>query len=182
MTDGTTDVLPLGKKQKYACNIVMGALLIAAGIILTLAGCNVIKASVRSIAAPTLLFAFGVAILLSAIIAKNSLSMWVAGVLIACGLATLLTTVTTASAYNIFPLYIAAPGIGCLFALCFAQVRLALIKAIVIFGGIAAVFSLASSGACGWGLTAGILAAFVGLCIIFFAVTSYLKKDNEEDA
>ena len=82
-TSGTTEVLPLGKKQKYACNIVMGVLLVIAGVVLILAGTGVIKASARSIAAPTVLFAFGLSVLISAVIAKNSLSMWLAGVLLA---------------------------------------------------------------------------------------------------
>ncbi len=33
-TNGMTEVLPLGKKQKYACNIVMGVMLVTAGVIL----------------------------------------------------------------------------------------------------------------------------------------------------
>ena len=85
-TSGTTEVLPLGKKQKYACNIIMGVLLIAAGVILILAGTGVIGASARSIAAPTVLSAFGLSVLISAIIAKNALSMWLAGVLLSCRL------------------------------------------------------------------------------------------------
>ena len=84
-TNGMTEVLPLGKKQKYACNIVMGVMLVTAGLILILAGTGVIKASVSDIAAPTVLFAFGGAILFSALIGKNSLSMWIAGVILACG-------------------------------------------------------------------------------------------------
>lgn len=182
-TSGTTDVvLPLTRKQKCVCNIVMGALLVAAGIILALAGTGVIKASVRSIAAPTILFGFGFAVLFSALIAKNALSMWLAGVIIACGATSLLAVVTTASYYNLFPIYIAAPGIGCLFSIWFAEAKFPQVKGMAFFGVFAAVFSLASSGLCGWGLTGGILAACGGLCVILYAAEMYFVKDKSKDA
>ena len=179
-TNGTTDVLPLSKKQKYLCNIVMGALLIAAGIILALAGTGVINASVRKIAAPTVLFAFGIAVLFSAIVAKNSLSMWLAGVVLTCGMISLLEVVTPAGYGNLYPLYIASPAIGCMFAIWFAISKCAQIKAMVFFGVMAGIFALQSTGVCGWGLTAGLLAAFAGVCVILYAVSVYLKKDNND--
>ncbi|MDE6029694.1 MAG: hypothetical protein K2F90_05205 [Clostridiales bacterium] len=182
-TSGTTDVvLPLSKKQKCACNIVMGCLLVVAGIILVLAGCGVIKAAVRDIAAPTVLFGFGVAVLFSAIIAKNSLSMWFAGVVLACGLTSLLAVTTPAGYAQLYPIYVAAPAIGCVFSLWFAQSKLPQIKAIVFFGGIGVILALGASGACGYGLVGGLLAAFGGLVVIAIAVESFLKKDKSDNA
>lgn len=179
-TDGTTEVLPLGKKQKYLSNIVMGALLIAAGVILVLAGTDVIAAPVRKIAAPTVLFAFGSAVLFSAVIAKNSLSMWFAGVILACGLTSLLEVVTPAGYDNLYPLYIASPAVGCLLAVWFAESKSAQVKAIVFFGVMAGIFSLQSSGVCAWGLTSGLLAAFAGICVILYAVGVYFGKEKED--
>lgn len=182
-TSGTTDVvLPLSKKQKCACNIVMGCLLVAVGIVLVLAGCDVIKAAVRDIAAPTVLFGFGAAVLFSAVIAKNSLSMWFAGVVLACGLTSLLAVTTAAGYGQLYPIYIAAPAIGCVFSLWFAESRLPQIKAILIFGGMGAIFALGASGACGYGLVGGLLAAFGGLVVIAIALEAYLKKDKTDNA
>lgn len=182
-TSGTTDVvLPLSKKQKCACNIVMGCLLVAAGIVLVLAGTGVIKAAVRDIAAPTVLFGFGAAVLLSAVIAKNSLSMWFAGVVLSCGLTSLLAVTTAAGYGQLYPIYIASPAIGCVFSLWFAESRLPQIKAILIFGGIGGIFALGSFGACGYGLVSGLLAAFGGLVIIAIALEAYLKKDKTDNA
>ncbi|MCH5162938.1 MAG: hypothetical protein J1G38_05565 [Clostridiales bacterium] len=175
-TDGTTDVLPLSKKQKYVCNIVMGALLIAAGIILVLAGADVIKTPVRKLAAPTVLFAFGASVLFSAIIAKNSLSMWLSGVILTCGMTSLLAVVTTADYGNLYPLYIASPGIGCLLAIFFAEVKLSQVKGMLFFGVMSIIFSLQSSGVCSWGLTSGLLSAFAGVCVILYAVGIYFRK------
>lgn len=175
-------VLPLTKKQKCLCNIVMGILLVSAGVILALAGGGVIKAAVRDIAAPTILFAIGLGILFSAIIAKNALSMWLAGVLLACGLTSLLDVTTGAGYNNLFPIYIAAPGIGCVFSIIFAEAKLPQIKGIVFFGVLGGLFALASSGLCGWGLTGGLVAAYCGGVVIFVAVTGYLKKDKNENA
>lgn len=178
-TNGMTDVLPLGKKQKYACNIVMGVLLVAAGLILILAGVDVIHAPIGDIAAPTVLFALGAGSLFAAIIGKNSLTMWIAGVILSCGLVSLLAAVTTAGYAELYPIYIAAPGIGCVFAILFAEAKFPQVKAILFFGALAAAFSLNSSGACGWGITGGVLAAVIGVCVIFCAVNSYLERGKE---
>lgn len=183
MTNGTTDTpLPLTKKQKCACNIVMGVLLMAAGAILAMSGGRVIDAPVRDIAAPTILFAFGAGVLFSAVVAKNALSMWMAGVVLCCGLTSLLEVTTSATYANLFPLYIAAPGVGCALAMAFAEAIFPQIKGMLFFGILAALFSLASSGACGWGLTGGLIAAFGGACVIAVAVGAYLKKDDGKDA
>lgn len=160
----------------------MGVLLVAAGVIIVLAGVGVLPVSAGKIAAPTILFAFGIAILISAVIAKNALSMWLAGVLLACGLTSLLDVVTPATYANLFPIYIAAPGIGCVFAVIFAEAKLPHIKAMLFFGLLAGIFSLASSGLCGWGLTGGLVAAFGGIAVLLFAVDGYLKKDKTENA
>ncbi|MDE7165335.1 MAG: hypothetical protein K2O04_07945 [Clostridiales bacterium] len=182
-TSGTTDaVLPLSKKQKCACNIVMGCLLVAAGVILALAGTGVIKAAVSDIAAPTVLFGFGSAVLLSAIIAKNSLSMWFAGVVLACGLTSLLAVTTPAGYAQLYPIYIASPAIGCVCSLWFAELKFPQIKAMLFFGLLGGIFALGSSGACGYGLVGGLLAAFGGLVVIAIALESYLKKDRVENA
>ena len=85
-TDGVDGVLPLTKKQKIAGNVSMGVLLVAAGVILALAGAGVINVSVRKIAAATILLAFGTGVLIGALIAKNSISMWIAGVILSCAL------------------------------------------------------------------------------------------------
>lgn len=182
-TSGISDpILPLTKKQKCASNIVLGGLLCIAGVILTLAGTGVIKASVRDIAAPTVLFAFGLAVMISAIIAKNSISMWIAGVIIACGTTSLLAVTTSAGYANLYPIYIAAPGIGCVFSVWFAEAKFPQFKVMAFFGVIAILFSLGASGVCGYGLVCGLLAAFAGLCAIYGAVESYLKKDKVNNA
>lgn len=175
-------VLPLTKKQKCLCNIVMGVLLVSAGVILALAGGGIIKASVRDIAAPTILFAFGLGVLFSAIVAKNALSMWLAGVILACGLTSLLVITTSAGYNNLFPIYIAAPGIGCVFSIIFAEAKFPQVKCMLFFGVLGGLFALASSGLCGWGLTGGLIAAYCGGVVIFVAVSGYLKKDKTDNA
>ncbi len=132
-TSGTTEVLPLSKKQKVLCNVVMGVLLIAAGIILVLAGTDVIHAAAGKIAAPTVLFAIGIAILFSAVIAKNALSMWISGVIISCGLVSLIEITTVATYAQLYPIYIAAPGIGCIFSVWFAEAKFPQIKGMAFF-------------------------------------------------
>lgn len=182
-TSGTTDaVLPLTKKQKCACNIVMGGLMVTAGVILVLAGNGYINAPVSRIAAPTILLGFGIAVLLSALIARNSLSMWFAGVVLSCGATSLLEVLTAADYGNLFPVYIAAPGIGCVFSVWFAENKFPLIKAILFFCGLAVLFFMGSFGVCGWGLACGLIAAFCGTCVIAIAIENYMLKDSENNA
>ncbi|MBD5131473.1 MAG: hypothetical protein HDT28_02605 [Clostridiales bacterium] len=180
---GMTDaVLPLTKKQKCISNIVMGVLLTVAGIILVLAGTGVINARVGEIAAPTILFAFGVAVLVSAIIAKNALSMWLAGVIIACGIPSLITATTPLTMAQVYPIFMAAPAIGCVFSVWFSIAKFPQIKAILFFGVIAALFALASSGVVGYGLAGGLVAAYFGLCVIAVGVQAYFNKDKDDNA
>lgn len=181
-TAGTSDaVLPLTKKQKAVSSAVMGVLFLAAGVIIVLASTDVIPGG-GAVAAPTVLFALGLSVLFGAVIAKNALSMWLAGVLLACGTTSLVEMLTTATYGNLFPIYIAAPGIGCVFASVFAEAKLPQIKTIVFFGALAGIFSLASSGLCGWGLTGGLLAAFAGVVVLYLAVEGYLRRDKTENA
>ena len=182
-TSGTTDpVLPLSKKQKCACNIIMGVLLVVAGLILVLAGVDVIKASVGDIAAPTVLFAFGTAVLISAVIAKNAISMWIAGVVIACGLTSLLDVTTPSGYAELYPIYIAAPGLGCLFSIWFAEAKFPQIKVLLFFGVIGGLLMLGSFGVIGMGLSGGLVAAFFGVCVILIALETYLLKDKSDNA
>ena len=120
-TAGMSDaVLPLTKKQKAISNVVMGVLFLAAGVIIVLASVGVIPGG-AVVAAPTVLFAFGLSVLFSAVVAKNALSMWFAGVVLACGATSLVEMVSPATYGNLFPIYIAAPGVGCVFAIVFAE-------------------------------------------------------------
>lgn len=181
-TSGTSDVvLPLTARQKCVCNVIMGALLVIAGLILVLAGADVIHVSARDIAAPTVLFGFGTAVLATAIIAKNALSMWLAGVVITCGLTSLLDITTIAGYAELYPLYVAAPGIGCLFAIWYAESKLPQLKALLFFGCVGGILALGSTDVCGYGMVAGLLAAFVGLCIISIALESYIGKSEQKD-
>lgn len=73
----TTDELNLTRKQRLAGNLTAGGCVIVAGLILLLAGTGVIPASVRQLAVPVLLSAVGAALLLTALIQRNSVSLWI---------------------------------------------------------------------------------------------------------
>lgn len=156
----------------------MGVFLLAVGLILILAGTNVIEAGVATVAAPTVLLGLGLAIFIGALISKNSISLWISGVVLTCGMVSLLEVLTPATYANLYPMYIAAPGIGCAFSVWLAEYKMSVIKPMIFFGGLAAVFSLNSSGACGWGVTGGILAGFIGLCILAIALNAYLNRNK----
>ena len=65
-------------------------------------------------------------------------------------------------------------------ALIFSETKFALLKAILFFGGFAALFALQSSGTCGWGLTGGLSAAFGGVCVIVYGIDAYFLKKKKE--
>ncbi len=178
-TAGMTEVLPLDKKQKALCSIVVGLILIAAGVLIALAGVGVLPASAGAVAPPTVLLGLFAAFLFTAAISKNSVSMWIAGIFFSCGLASLFAAVTTATYANLYPFYIASPGVGCAFAAVYAEAKMPPIKCALFFGGLAAVFSLSSSGAFSWGVTGGAIAAYFGVWAVLYAVTKFVKKDND---
>lgn len=178
-TNGTTDILPLDEKQKRLCNIIMGATFVLAGLIIILASTGVINAPVTKVLAPTILFAFGGSILLSAIIAKNSLSMWIGGVLITCGIPSLISAINGMSQSVLYPIYIASPAIGCLCATFYAESKSPLLKGFLFFGIIAGLFALGACKVCRMGVVAGLLSAFGGICIIIFALSVHTKKDKD---
>ena len=69
--------LVLTRKQRLAGNLTAGAAVIAAGLVLLLAGADVIKADVKVLAAPVLLSAVGLSLLVTALIQRNVVSLWV---------------------------------------------------------------------------------------------------------
>lgn len=176
-----TDELRLTRKQRLAGNLTAGATVIAAGIILLLAGTNVIHASMRLLVAPVLLTAVGASLLLTALIQRNTVSLWISFAFLVPALVGYLAGFTPATYGQLYPLYIAIPAIASLLTMPMSGSYAAHGKTALFFGLIAGLFALQSSGLVGWGVVLPSVVVFVGLIIVYIAVTLARGEEKEEE-
>ena len=176
-----TDELNLTRKQRLAGNLTAGGCVIAAGLILLLAGTGVIPASVRQLAVPVLLSAVGAALILTALIQRNSVSLWISFLFLVPALVSFLAAFTPAGYAQLYPLYIAAPAIASLCTMPMSGSYAAHGKSMLFFGLIAGLFGLESSGLVGWGVVLPLVVVFVGLMVVYVAVMLARKEKSEEE-
>lgn len=173
--------LVLTRKQRLAGNLTAGAAVIAAGLVLLLAGADVIKADVKVLAAPVLLSAVGLSLLVTALIQRNVVSLWVSFAFTVPALVSFLAAFTSVGYKELYPLYIAIPAIASLFTMPMSRSLRDHGKVVLLFGVTAALFALNSSGLLGWGVVGPLLIVYVGLLIVYAALKSHKKETKEED-
>lgn len=172
-------VIELSRRQMYACNIIFSACILIAGLLLLLIGLQVIKVNITQAIAPVLLGAVGCALTITAIIQRNTVSMWLGGVFLACMTASIIAAGGGISYSSVYPVYIAAPAVASLFTLPISDNKKFHLSIIVFFGVISALFSLNSSGLCGWSITAPVIVIFVGVAVLGFTIYSYKTSKGE---
>lgn len=170
------------RADKFAGNIIAGAYTIVCGVFLLLVGLDVFgeQLSIRMIALPAVLMTIGLVFLTTSLYQHNSVSMWLALAFITPAVVTLLVNYTPATYLRLYPVYIAIPAISSLFAMTMSRSKKELLNVVILFGCIAGIFSLQSSGLAGWGVVVPLLVVFVGLAVVVTALV--LKKgDNDND-
>ena len=173
-------VLQLTQAQKIAGNIVAGVYTVACGVVLLLAGLGVFgEVSVGMLALPTVLLTLGLVFLTTAIIQRNSVSLWLAFAFITPAVVSYLASFTDLTYSQLYPLYIAIPAICSLFTMPMSGVNRDHLKTIAFFGIIAGMFALNSSGLLEWKVVLPMLLVFVGLCIILVAITARRERKND---
>ena len=159
--------LVLTRKQRLAGNLTAGAAVIAAGLVLLLAGADVIKADVKVLTAPVLLSAVGLSLLVTALIQRNVVSLWVSFAFTVPALVSFLAAFTSVGYKELYPLYIAIPAIASLFTMPMSRSFGDHGKVVLLFGG--------------WGVGGPLLIVYVGLLIVYAALKSHKKETKEED-
>lgn len=169
--------LEITPAQKRAGNIIAGAYTVICGVLLLLVGLGVFGGlTIKNTALPTILLTIGLVFLTTAIIQKNSVSLWLAFAFVTPAVVSYLSNFTALSYSQLYPLYIAIPAICSLFTMPMSGVNRDHIRTIIFFGVLAGIFALESSGLTGWSVVAPALVVFFGACIVIGAVTSRRSK------
>ena len=127
----------------------------------------------------TLLAAAGLIFFVSALISRNSVSLWLSFCFFVPALVELLVCVTPAGYKNLYPLYIAIPAVASLFTMLYTREWLAHLWVIALFGVPAAIFALGNIDGVGWAVILPALVIYMGFIMLALAVRSKRKDEDE---
>lgn len=171
----------LTRSQRVAGNIIAGAYTVACGVFLLIVGLGLIGGmNMGNTALPTILLTVGLVFLTTALIQKNTVSLWISFAFTVPAVVSYLNNFTALSYGNLYPLYIAIPAIASLFTMLMSKGYKEHLATIIFFGVIAAVFALQSSGLTGWGVVIPLLVVFAGVAIVLTALKINKKEDDNE--
>ncbi len=173
-------VLEITRGQKIAANVIAGVYIVLCGLVLLLAGLGVFgKVSVGKLALPTVLATIGAVFLTTALIQRNSVSLWLSFVFITPAVVSYIAGFTVATYAQLYPLYVAIPAISSLFTMPMSGVNRDHARVIIFFGLISGILALNSTDLLGWNVVLPILLVFVGLCIVAAALSGRRKIEND---
>lgn len=179
-TTGTNEVIELTEKQKLACNLIISGALILCALILLLVGVRVIKVKIGLIVTPVILGGIGISLFVTALIQRNTVSMWLSGVLLSCMTATIVAVSTKQPYAVVYPIFIASPAIASLMTIFISESKNFHGSIIVFFGILSILFSLNSSGTLSWYVSTPLIVMFFGITILLYSIMHYRNKDKEE--
>ena len=178
--DELDELKELGAGRRLVINISAAAIVLLAGLFLLLCGVGVLGVEMKKAVCGTLLFAVGLIFLVSALVGKNSVSLWLSFCFFVPALVELLVKTTKAGYAELYPLYIAIPAIASLFTMLFTHEWLAHITVFGVFGVPAGIFALQSGGNVSWAIVGAALVLYAGLIMLMLALKRR-KKDNENE-
>jgi len=167
------DDIILSPRQKLACSISAGALLVALGIFLLLVGVGVFPFGLRLALIPASLVTVGLIFIVAGIIQDNVVALWLGCFILAASTVSIFAPLayTVRRGYSIlYPLYIAAPGIACLVTMIYSREFKDHIKAIIFFFVLSGFFFLNSAFGVPWVIVLPLMLASFGIFIIVVAV------------
>lgn len=173
--------LDLTRRQRLAGNLTAGGCVIAAGLVLLLCGTGVIRADIRLLIVPVLLTAVGTSLLVTSLIQKNTVSLWISFAFTVPALVSYLAAFTPHGYAELYPLYIAIPAIASLFTMFMSGEYGTHLKVAAFFGITAGLFALRSSGLVGWSVALPLIVVYAGLVIVYVAVTASKSETEEEN-
>lgn len=167
--------------QKRAGNIIAGAYTALCGVFLLLVGFNLIHPlTIENTTVWAILITVGLVFLTTAIIQKNTVSMWISFAFITPAIVTALNNFTPLTYANLYPLYIAIPAIASAFTAIISKDKYMHLKIVAFFGIIAGIFALQSSGLLSWSVVLPVLLILVGAVITMFAIKKTSKENENE--
>lgn len=179
--NNSTQEFELTKGQRVAGNIIAGAYTVVCGVFLLLVGLNVFGGlTISNMALPTILLTVGLVFFTTAIIQRNSVSLWLSFAFFVPAVVSYLANFTELTYGRLYPLYIAIPAIASLFTMFMSKAYRDHLTTVIFFGVIAGVFALQSSGLTGWGVVIPVFVVLLGLAIVWTALKINKQEDDNE--
>ncbi len=180
MEQTTEERIELTPRQKLVGNLVAGGFTLLCGIFLLLCGLGVIPLSLRDVALPAVLSAVGLALFSTAILNRNSVSLWLSWAFFTPAVISFVAAYTSLGYGNLYPFYIAIPAIASLMTLPMTPKSWkSHIKVIMFFGVLAFLFMLNSLIGIGWNIVLPIILVLAGLAIIAVALSVALPRGKQ---
>ncbi|MBR6773229.1 MAG: hypothetical protein IKM16_01040 [Clostridia bacterium] len=181
MSNNVNEEFELTPSQRVAGNVIAGAGTLLCGLFLLLVGFGVFSPlTVEEVWLCAILFAVGLVFVVTALVQKNSVTMWLSFAFIVPGVVNCLCTFTHLTYAQLYPLYIAIPAIASFFTMFLTGSYSAHGKTILFFGVLAGIFALNSSALLGWNIVVPIIVVFVGILIMLVALKAK-KGDNDNE-
>lgn len=181
MSNNVNEEFELTPSQRVAGNVIAGAGTLLCGLFLLLVGFGVFSPlTVEEVWLCAILFAVGLVFVVTALVQKNSVTMWLSFAFIVPGVVNCLCTFTPLTYAQLYPLYIAIPAIASFFTMFLTGSYSAHVKTILFFGVLAGIFALNSSALLGWNIVVPIIVVFVGILIMLVALKAK-KGDNDNE-
>jgi hypothetical protein len=182
MSNNVNEEFELTPSQRIAGNVIAGAGTLLCGLFLLLVGLGVFSPlTVEEVWLCSLLFAVGLVFIVTALVQRNSVTMWLAFAFIVPGVVNALCTFANFTYAQLYPLYIAIPAIASFFTMFLTRSYSAHVKTILFFGVLAGIFALNSSSLLGWNIVVPIIVVFVGVLIMLVALKANRKGENDNE-
>ncbi len=169
----------LSPAKKLACNLIAAFVILAAGLFLLLCGVGVIPLKVSRAVCGTLLFAVSIMFLASALICRNSVSLWLGCCFLVPAVVEVLVKTTSAGYAQLYPLYIAIPAVASLVTMVYTRAFISHLPVVLLFGVPAAIFALKSGGVVGWAVVVPVLVIYAGVLMLALALKKRRENDDE---
>lgn len=173
------EIEELSGARRLACNITAAAVVLLAGVFLLLCGLDVFPVSVSKAVCGTLLCAAGLILCLSALISRNSVSLWLSCCFLVPALVELLVKTTAAGYAQLYPLYIAIPAIASLVGMIYTRDFAAHLPVVLLFAVPAGIFALRSGGVASWAVVVPTLIIYLGILMMTLALKKRKENDDE---
>lgn len=168
--------------KKIAGNIIAGSMVVLCGIFLLLSGIGVFPLKISDVALPSCLIAVGLTLLITAVINRNPVSLWLSFMFLTPAAVSLCTAYTSLTYANLYPFYIASPAIASLLTLPMTPRSFkSHIKVILFFGVLAFLFMLNSLIGIGGNIVLPIILVAAGAAIIAVAALALRPVKTDKD-
>ncbi len=167
-------------------NILMGIFsalaVIAFGLVLLLAAVGRLGAlDAGDVWLPALLFMLGSIFLFNGLLSDSSIMVWLGALALCCGIIVVIEVNVALSYKELYPLFIAAPGIASLVAMPLAESKVFMLKAFLFFVVIAGIFALSAADRLPiWGVIA-VCIVLVGVFMLINVLVGKGKKWDDPD-